>query len=62
MKFLTIINDTLGWYGGSTSGNIGTVNEITPDQLRKKRNIQLIVGIVIISAIVATVYHLNKNK
>lgn len=65
MGFLDSINDTLGWYVGSAHqpGGIGSVNLITPEELKRKRNRQLIISILIIAIIISTIYYFtNKNK
>lgn len=65
MKFLDTINDTLGWYTDTAHapGGVGNVNEITPEQMKRKRNNQLIISILILAVIISSIYYFtNKNK
>lgn len=64
MSWLDKVNSVLAGYATSTNENVsvGTINEVTPEQLKRKRNIQLIVSILIVATIVAVFYFQKPVK
>lgn len=64
MSWLDTIHGGLQGYATNTNENldVGQVNEITPEQLRTRRNMQLIGSIVIIAAIASLFYFSNPKK
>lgn len=64
MSWLDTIHGGLQGYATHTNENldVGQVNEITPEQLRTRRNMQLIGSIVIIAAIASLFYFSNPTK
>jgi subtilase family serine protease len=64
MSFLDSLNNILGGYASNTSTNVnvGQVNEITPEQLRKRRNAQLIVSLIVVTVVIASIIYFSKSK
>ena len=64
MSFLDTIHSTLGGYASSTNqtNNVGQINEVTPEDMRKKRNKQLIISVIFVAVVIAAVIYLNKKN
>lgn len=64
MSWLDTIHAGLQGYAVNTNENldVGQVNEITPEQLRTRRNMQLVGSIIIIAAIASLFYFSNPQK
>lgn len=63
MSWLDTIHSSLEGYTTNTSTNldVGQVNEVTPEQLRRRRNTQLVISILVIATI-ATLFYFSKPK
>ena len=64
MSWLDTIHGGLQGYATNTSTNldVGQVNEVSPEQLRRRRNTQLIVSVVLIATIAALFYFNSPKK
>jgi hypothetical protein len=64
MSVLDTIHGTLEGFATTTNTNVsvGEINEVTPEQLRRRRNIQLTVSIVLVAVIIGLFYYSKTKK
>lgn len=64
MNILDTIHGTLGGYVNSTNqtNSVGQINEVTADDLRKKRNKQLIISVIFVAIVITAVIYFSKKS